>query len=89
MTQKWTFDAAVGFWRQHHDTDLETIWDRFAAAEACILDHAPRTRVEAELVFDVLLDQGPDGRSDGRDRKALRHLHAYIRGLHQPLTAVA
>jgi len=89
MTHKWTFEAAVAFWRKHHNADLESVWDRFAAAEAFILDHAPRTTLEAEYVFDVLLDQGPDGRGDGRDREALQRLYAYVRGLHQTRTAAA
>lgn len=81
MSQKMTFDAAIDFWLQYHKTDADPVWDRFTAAEAHILDHRPRTSGEAELILKVLLEQGPDGRADGRDRKALQRLHAFIRGL--------
>lgn len=85
MSQKWTFETASDFWRQHHKADPEPVWDRFVAAEAFILDHRPRTSVEAELVFEVLIEQGPDGRGDGRDRAALRRLRAFVRGLQTPV----
>lgn len=88
MSQRWTFDAAIKFWREHYNADPESVWDRFAAAEAFILDHMPGTADEAEQVFEVLLEQGPDGRGDGRDREALQRLRAYVRRLH-PAEAVA
>lgn len=81
MSQRWTFDAASSFWRQHHNADPESVWDRFITAEAFILDHMPGTADEAELLFEVLLDQGPDGRGDGRDRKALERLRTFFRGI--------
>lgn len=81
MSQRWTFDAAIDFWLEHHKTDVDPVWDRFTAAEAHILDHRPRTSAEAELILKVLIEQGPDGRADGRDHKALLRLHAFIRGL--------
>lgn len=90
MSQRWTFESAVAFWRQHHNADLEAIWDRFIAAEAFILDHKPRAAIEADIVLEVLLQQGPDGRGDGRDRGALQGLRAYIRTLQaEPATAAA
>lgn len=85
MPQRWTFDAAANFWRQHANADPESVWDRFIAAEAFILDHAPGTPAEAELLFEVLLEQGLDARGDGRDRKALERLQTFVRGL--PSTA--
>lgn len=89
MSQSWTFDTAMAFWRRHHNADPEAVWDRFVVAEAFILDHKPTTPLEADGVFAVLLDQGADGRGDGRDRRALQRLRAYVRGLPQALAAAA
>lgn len=89
MSDRWTFETAVDFWRRHMKTDLETVWDRFASAEAFILDHTPTTPLEADGVFEVLLEQGADGRGDARDRKALKRLRAYLRALPQSLAAAA
>lgn len=89
MADTWTFDSAVAFWRAHYEADPEVVWDRFAAAEAAILDHKPTSSVEAEVIFDVVLEQCLDGRSDGRDRAALRRLRDYIRSLHRTIAAAA
>lgn len=89
MSDKWTFEAAVDFWRRHSRADPESVWDRFASAEAFILDHKPRSALEADFIFEVLLEQGPDGRGDGRDRKALRRLRTYLRGLPESLAVAA
>lgn len=89
MSDKWTFETAVDFWRQHARADPESVWDRFVSAEAFILDHKPRTNPEADVVFEVLLEQGSDGRGDGRDRKALQRLRTYVRGLPHCLAAAA
>lgn len=88
MSQGWTLEAAVAFWRQHYRGDPEPVWDRLAAAEAFILDHRPLTCREADVLLEVLVEQGPDGRGDGRDRRALRQLHAFVRDL-QTSEAVA
>ena len=88
MSQGWTLEAAIAFWRQHYRGDTEIVWERLAAAEAFILDHKPRTCREADVLLEVLVEQGPDGRGDGRDRRALRQLHAFVRNL-QALEAVA
>ncbi|HYC74678.1 hypothetical protein [Brevundimonas sp.] len=89
MSDKWTFETAFDFWRRHVTTDLEAVWDRFVSAEAFLLDHKPGTPLEADGVFEVLLEQGSDGRGDGRDRRALQRLRAYVRGLPQALAAAA
>lgn len=89
MSDKWTFETAVVFWRRHARTDLEAVWDRFVSAEAFILDHKPGTPLEADGVLEVLLEQGSDGRGDGRDRRALRRLRAYVRGLPRSLAEAA
>jgi hypothetical protein len=88
MSQRWTLEAAIAFWRQHYRSDLEIVWDRFVAAEAFSLDHRPRNSREAEVLLEVLVEQGPDGRGDGRDQRALRRLQAFVRGL-DPTEAVA
>lgn len=87
MSDKWTFAKAADFWHQHSRGNPETVWDLFISAEDFILDRTPRTKDEAEIIFEVLLDQGLDGRGDGRDRKALHALQLYVRQLHQPLVA--
>lgn len=87
MADKWTFEGAVTFWHQHYWADPEAVWDRFASAEAFILDRTPRTTAEAEAIFEVLLEQGHDGRGDGRDRKALQTLRLYVHELHKTLVA--
>jgi len=89
MSDRWTFETAVDFWRCHHHADPDPVWDRFASAEAFILDQRPRSRVEADVIFEVLLEQGPDGRGDGRDRRALQRLRTYVRNLHQNLAVAA
>lgn len=89
MIPKWTFETALNFWRLHRNGDAEPVWNLFVSAEAYILDRAPKTKAEAEAILEVLLDQGPDGRADGRDRKALRRLRVYIRALPTPLAAAA
>lgn len=89
MSALWTFESAAAFWRAHHEAAAEATWDRLASAEAFLLDHTPRTSIEAETMFDVVLDQGPGGRCDGRDAKALVRLRNYISGLHQRLEAAA
>lgn len=89
MTASWTFESAAAFWREHREAAAEATWDRLAAAEIFLLDHMPRTSLEAEMIFDVVLDQGPGGRCDGRDAKALIRLRDYVAGLHQRLHAAA
>ena len=89
MPDKWTFETAVSYWRQHADTDLEAVWDRFLSAEAFILDHKPRSPVEVDGILEVLLGQGSDSRGDGRDRRALQRLRTYVRGLPQTLAEAA
>ncbi len=89
MNSCWTFESAAAFWREHRDAAADATWERLEAAEVFLLDHTPRTSVEAETVFDVVLDQGPGGRCDGRDAKALKRLRDYVAGLHQRMAAAA
>ncbi len=81
MSHKWTFETAIAFWHHHQQADPETVWDRFVSAEAFILDHAPKSAAEADLVLEVVIAQGPDGRGDGRDRRALQSLRAFVGNL--------
>jgi len=89
MLAKWTFESAAAFWRKHHAADTEIIWDRFSAAEAFLLSHKPKTSWEAEIMFDVLIAQGPDARGDELDQKALVRLRQYVRSLHRSILAAA
>jgi hypothetical protein len=89
MSHKWTFETAFAFWHHHHQADPETVWDRFVSAEAFILDHAPTSAVEADLVLEVMIAQGPDGRGDGRDRRALQRLRAFVGNLRTAEAAAA
>lgn len=89
MSAQWTFESAAAFWREHRDAVSEPVWDRLAAAEVFLLDYAPKTSQEAETVFDVVLDQGPGGRCDGRDSMALVRLRDYVASLHRSMEAAA
>ena len=89
MSISWTFESAAAFWREHREAAAEATWARLASAEEYLLDHPPRTSVEAETIFDVVLDQGPGGRSDGRDAKALGRLRDYVAGLHRRIVTAA
>jgi hypothetical protein len=89
MSDKWTFETAVDFRRRYANKDLEAVWDRFVSAEAFILDHKPRSLHEADRIFEVLLEQGDDSRGDGRDRRALQRLRAYVRDLPQSVAVAA
>lgn len=83
MTASWTFSSAADYWRAHRETATESQWDRLASAEAYLLDHSPRSALEVETLFEVLLDQGPGGRCDGRDVEALARLRDYVGSLNQ------
>lgn len=89
MSRHWTFGSATAFWRAHHNADPEAVWDRFETAEAFLLDHTPTSSAEAEIIFDILLDQAPEGRSDGRDRQALIRLRNYVGSLHRLMEMAA
>jgi hypothetical protein len=89
MTASWTFESAAAFWRAHREAAAEATWDRLASAEIFLLDYMPRTSLEAETVFDVVLDQGPGGRCDGRDAQALVRLRDYVASLHQRMKVAA
>lgn len=77
MSRTFNFARAVELWRTAR-AEPETRWDDLCRAEAAILDHPPASPVEAGQIVEVLLDQGGDPRSDGRDRTALQRLHAFL-----------
>lgn len=77
MSRTLNFARAVQLWRQSR-AEPETLWDELSRAEAVILDHRPASPVEAGHIVEVLLDQGGDPRSDGRDRTALQRLHTFL-----------
>ncbi len=77
MSGTFNFARAVELWRTAR-AEPETRWDDLSRAEAAILDHQPASPVEAGQIVEVLLDQGGDPRSDGRDHTALQRLHAFL-----------
>lgn len=80
MTHAWTFETAAAFWERTKQ-DPETPWEDFDAAERFILDHEMQSTAEAAQVVSVLIQQGGDGRSDGRDVTALTRLRAWLSNL--------
>ncbi len=77
MSRILNFSRAVQLWRRTR-AEPEALWDDFVRAEAAILEHRPASPAEAGQIVEVLLDQGGDPRSDGRDRTALQRLHAFL-----------
>jgi hypothetical protein len=80
MAHAWTYDTAASFWTRSHQ-DPEAAWDTYVSAERYLLDHRPRTPAEAAQILAVLVDQGGDRRSDGRDVEALSRVRRYLQQL--------
>lgn len=77
VTRPWTYETAAAFWRRTRGNP-EPVWADFEAAERRLLDHAPRTAEEAAQVLAVLVDQGADRRSDGRDVEAVSRVRRFL-----------
>lgn len=77
MTRSWTYEAAASFWKSARH-DPEAVWADFEAAEQRLLDHIPRSAAEAAQMLEVLVDQGGDRRSDGRDVEAMVRVHRFL-----------
>jgi hypothetical protein len=80
MSHAWTYETAASCWSAHRD-DPEGLWDAFESAEAFLLDHAPRTPQEAARMIEVLVEQGGDRRTDGRDVDALERVRGFLQRL--------
>jgi hypothetical protein len=77
MAHAWTYETAASFWTRSR-SNPEGVWDAYVAAERFLLDHSPRTPDEAAQILAVLVDQGGDRRSDGRDVEALARTRRYL-----------
>ena len=77
MTHAWTYETAASFWTRTR-SNPEGAWDAYVSAERFLLDSRPRTAGEAAQILAVLIDQGDDRRSDGRDVEALARLRRYL-----------
>jgi hypothetical protein len=80
MAHAWTYDTATSFWIRSRQ-DPEAAWETYVSAERYLLDHRPRTPGEAAQILAVLVDQGGDRRSDGRDVDALARVRRYLHQL--------
>lgn len=80
MAHAWTYETAAAYWSANRDNP-EALWDDFESAEAFLLDHAPRTPDEAARMMEVLIEQGGDRRTDGRDVAALDRVLGFLKRL--------
>ncbi|MCS6625158.1 hypothetical protein N0B44_19780 [Roseibacterium beibuensis] len=80
MAHVWTYDTAASFWSRSRQNP-EDAWEAYVSAERYLLDHRPRTPGEAAQVLAVLVDQGSDRRSDGRDVEAVARVRRYLHQL--------
>ncbi len=77
VTEAWTYETAAAAWRRTR-SNPEPVWADFEAAERRLLDHAPRTAGEAAQILAVIVDQGGDRRSDGRDVEAVARVRRFL-----------
>ena len=77
MTHAWTYETAVSFWSRTR-RNPDGAWDAYVSAECFLLEHKPRTPGEAAQILAILIDQGGDRRSDGRDVEALGRMRRYL-----------
>lgn len=80
MAHAWTFETATSFWARTRQNP-EGVWDAFISAERFLLDHRPRTASEAAQILALLVDQGDERRTDGRDVEALARVRRYLQQL--------
>ena len=80
MAHAWTYETAASFWNRSRE-DPEAAWGAYVSAERYLLDHRPRIPAEAAQILAVIIDQGGDRRSDGRDVDALARVRRYLQQL--------
>jgi len=80
MAHAWTYETASSFWNRSRQ-DPEGAWDTYVSAERFLLDHRPRTPGEAAQILAVLVEQGGDRRTDGRDVEAVARVRRYLHQL--------
>ena len=56
----------------------DAVWAEFASAERFLLEYPPRTAAEAVQILSIIVEQGGDGRSDGRDVEALSRVRRFL-----------
>ncbi len=77
MPHAWTYETAHSFWSRTKQNP-EAIWEEFASAERFLLEHRPRSAGEAAQVIAILVEQGGDRRTDGRDVEALARIRRFL-----------
>lgn len=77
MAHAWTYETAISFWRRTKQNP-EAVWDEYAAAERFLLQHRPRSPGEAAQILAILVEQGGDRRSDGRDVEAMSRVRRFL-----------
>ena len=77
MAVNWTYETARSFWSRTKQNP-EAVWEEFASAERFLLEHRPRSAAEAALVLAILVEQGGDRRTDGRDVEALGRVRRFL-----------
>ena len=77
MAHAWTYETAMSFWRRTKQNP-EAVWHEYAAAERFLLQHRPRSPGEAAQILAILVEQGGDRRSDGRDVEAMSRVRRFL-----------
>lgn len=77
MAHAWTYETATTFWSRTKQNP-EAIWDDYASAERFLLEHRPRTPGEAAQILAVMIEQGGDRRTDGRDVDAMARVRRFL-----------
>lgn len=77
MTHAWTYETAASFWSRTR-RNPDAVWAEFASAERFLLEYPPRTAAEAVQILSIIVEQGGDGRSDGRDVEALSRVRRFL-----------
>ncbi len=85
MPHAWTYETAMSFWKRTKQ-DPEAVWDEYAAAERFLLRHRPRSPGEAAEILAILVEQGGDRRSDGRDVEAMSRVRRFLQQMARPGT---
>lgn len=83
MAHAWTYETAMSFWRRTKQNP-EAVWDEYAAAERFLLRHRPRSPGEAAQILAILVEQGGDRRSDGRDVEAMSRVRRFLQQMARP-----
>jgi len=71
MTTKRAFGQAITLWQATRQTVTDDEFSTLEDAERVILDHMPTSLADAATMLEVVMEQGGEGRGDGRERRAI------------------